>query len=158
MARITGEWLNGPSAALPHDGPNATPKYRGERLGLPENGPGSLALSGRRVAALTIDWLMALGISALIVGSGGLGTSISTITLLVWAVIGVVGVTLFSYTPGQLVVGIQVGRIDNVPRVGVVRAIVRTLLLALVVPAVITDVEGRGFHDRLSKTVVVLAR
>ncbi|MGO9653847.1 MAG: RDD family protein, partial [Mycobacterium sp.] len=38
--------------------------YPGERLGLPESGPGSLAPVGRRVAALTIDWLIAYGLAA----------------------------------------------------------------------------------------------
>lgn len=32
--------------------------YRGERLGLPEEGPGSVAPIGRRVGAIFLDWGM----------------------------------------------------------------------------------------------------
>jgi hypothetical protein len=31
----------------------------------------------------------------------------------------------------------------------------RTILIALVIPAVVTDQDGRGLHDRITKTVVV---
>jgi hypothetical protein len=31
----------------------------------------------------------------------------------------------------------------------------RTLLICLVIPAVITDMQSRGLHDRFAKTVVV---
>jgi len=31
----------------------------------------------------------------------------------------------------------------------------RTFLIALVIPAVVTDKDGRGLHDRITKTVVV---
>ena len=34
--------------------------YRGERLGLPEEGPGSIARPGRRFAALFIDWALCM--------------------------------------------------------------------------------------------------
>jgi len=36
-----------------------------------------------------------------------------------------------------------------------VAALVRTLLLGLVIPAVVTDDDGRGLHDRAAGTVVV---
>jgi len=34
--------------------------YRGERLGLPEEGPGSIAPIGRRLAAVFIDWILSV--------------------------------------------------------------------------------------------------
>jgi uncharacterized RDD family membrane protein YckC len=39
--------------------------------------------------------------------------------------------------------------------IGVWRPIVRTVLLALFVPALITDRDRRGIHDRLAGTVLV---
>ena len=57
---MTGSWLSGLRAALPRDSDGTEMRYRGERLGLPEHGPGSIAGTGRRVAALTVDWLLAL--------------------------------------------------------------------------------------------------
>lgn len=159
MARITGSWLSGPSAAIP-DHPRTTTlsRYRGERLGLPEHGPGSLVGTGRRIAALFIDWLIALGIAALIFGDTSLSGAISTFTLLIWIVIGIGTVGLFSFTPGQFFVGVQVGRVDGPARVGFVRALVRSLILMWVVPALITDTDGRGMHDRATGTGLLRTR
>ncbi|MET0317221.1 MAG: RDD family protein, partial [Rhodococcus fascians] len=39
MARMTGSWLSGPSAAIP-DGQKKEQAYQGENLGLPKSGPG----------------------------------------------------------------------------------------------------------------------
>ena len=42
-------------------------------------------------------------------------------------------------------------------RVGAGKALLRTLLLYLLVPALISDRDGRGLHDRFAGTVVVRA-
>src|SRR3954452_11507831 len=55
-----GSWIEGPKAAAERMGVEFG--YRGKRLGLPEEGPGSIAPVGRRIAALFIDW----GLCALI--------------------------------------------------------------------------------------------
>lgn len=158
MARITGSWLSGPAAAFPKGADGSKELYRGERLGLPAAGPGSLVGTGRRLAALMIDWLMAAGVAALIVGERPLEGPLSTVTLLVWFVVGVLTVTLFSFTPGQYCVGIQVARVDAPVKVGIVRALARQLLLVFVVPALITDIDGRGMHDRATGTALVRTR
>ena len=51
MARAIGSWLSGPEpdSGSPDQAPN---DYPGQRLGLPQTGPGSLARMGRRFAAL----------------------------------------------------------------------------------------------------------
>ncbi|MEU7767981.1 RDD family protein [Nocardia sp. NPDC049190] len=151
MARITGSWLSGPSA---DPGDSATPDFPGAYLGLPQTGAGSLAGMGRRIAALFVDWLIALGISALIVRSG----SASSLTLLVWFVIGVGGVTLFGLTPGQYFLRLRTVRIDAAVPVGFVRALARQVLLVFVVPALFTDADGRGMHDRATGTALVHSR
>ena len=65
-----GSWLEGP----PRESRGA---YPGERLGLPENGPGSIAPMWRRVVALFIDGIMsqliAMGLLGYVQGEGGLG-------------------------------------------------------------------------------------
>ena len=53
-----GSWLSGPRAAAEEDGVDFG--YRGERLGLPEEGPGSIARPGRRLGALAVDWGLCL--------------------------------------------------------------------------------------------------
>lgn len=156
---MTGSWLSGPTAALPKRRAGAEPdKYRGESLGLPESGVGSLASTGRRVAALLIDWLLCVGVAAALLGGNALSGAWSTMTLLIWLVVGVGAVTVSSFTPGQFFAGISVTRIDGPVKVGFVRALARSVLLFFVVPAVITDADGRGMHDRATGTALVLAR
>ncbi|OBH07171.1 MULTISPECIES: RDD family protein [unclassified Mycobacterium] len=136
--------------------PGARSTYPGERLGLPERGAGSLAPMGRRLAALMIDWLIAYGLAALAMAFGLFsGRMLSTAVLIVWLVLGLVSVRLFTFTPGQLVLGLQVASVDGRVPVGVGRLAVRGLLVALVIPALFTDADGRGMHDRLSGTAVL---
>ncbi len=130
--------------------------YPGERLGLPEKGPGALALMGRRLAALTIDWLIAYGLAALAQRWGLFSVhALSTAVLVIWFALGLLAVRLFSFTPGQLALRLQVVSVDGRVPVGIGRLAVRGLLLAMVIPALFTDWDGRGLHDRLSGTAVV---
>ncbi|MEV0294884.1 RDD family protein [Nocardia sp. NPDC050710] len=150
MARITGSWLSGPSA---ESGDSATPEFPGEHLGLPRTGAGSMAGQGRRIAAMFVDWLMAVGISLLILRHVN-----ANLPLLIWFVIGIAAVTLFGFTPGQYFLRLRVIRIDAPVAVGFVRALARQVLLLFVVPALFTDADGRGMHDRATGTAVVHAR
>jgi uncharacterized RDD family membrane protein YckC len=77
---------------------------------------------------------------------------------LVWFVITVVMVGLFGFTAGKLLLGMQVVRLDGTAMVNPLRALPRTLLVALIVPAAIMDADGRGLHDRVTGTVVVRTR
>ena len=150
MAGEIGSWLSGPESA-------GTPgEYPGQRLGLPESGPGSVARQGRRVAALAIDWLLAYGIAALGLTFGLITMRYLSLTVLViWFVLGVASVRLFGFTPGQYLLGLRVASVDNRLHVGSGRAAARGLLIALVLPALFTDSDGRGVHDRLTGTAVV---
>jgi uncharacterized RDD family membrane protein YckC len=151
MARSSGSWLSGPSA---DPGDPATPEFPGQHLGLPRAGAGSMVGLMRRIAALFVDWMIALGLATLIARSA----SASTLTLLVWFVIGVAAVTLFGYTPGQYFLRLRVIRIDEPVAVGFVRALARQVLLIFVVPALFTDDDGRGMHDRATGTAIVRSR
>ncbi|MQY25646.1 RDD family protein [Nocardia aurantia] len=154
MARITGSWLSGPNAADPDDARPA--EYPGELLGLPKQGAGSLAGMARRIVALFVDWFIALGITALILhGHNG---SLNTLTLVIWFVIGVVTVVLFGFTPGQYFLRLRTIRIDSTGGVGIVRAVARQVLLIFVIPALFTDSDGRGMHDRATGTALVHSR
>ena len=108
MARAIGSWLSGPEpdSGSPDQGPN---DYPGQRLGLPQTGPRSLARMGRRIAALFVDWLIAYGLAALAM-TFGIGTmaTLSTAVLVVWFVLGAVSVRLFGFTPGQFALGLLV--------------------------------------------------
>jgi uncharacterized RDD family membrane protein YckC len=136
--------------------PESRSAYPGERLGLSQSGSGSLAPMGRRLAALMIDWLIAYGLAALAMAFGVYSERmLSTAVLVVWLALGVVAVRLFSFTPGQLVLGLQVAAVDGRLPIGVGRLAVRGLLLATVIAALFSDSDGRGLHDRLSRTAVV---
>jgi hypothetical protein len=54
--------------------------------------------------------------------------------------------------------GIRVASIDSAAVVGVPRAILRTALIALLIPPLVRDGDGRGWHDRATRTVVVRSR
>lgn len=145
------------TAADPGGGPSGT--YRGERLGMPRTGAGAVAGFGRRLAAVTVDWFLALFIAGLFTGRDpfGGGSGLSWIVLGVWFVLTAVAVAAFGITPGMAAVGIRVASLDSV-LVGVPRALLRTALLALVIPALARDGDGRGWHDRATRTVVVRTR
>ncbi|MCX6480108.1 MAG: RDD family protein [Mycobacterium sp.] len=153
MAGEIGSWLSGPESA-------GTPgEYPGQRLGLPESGPGSVARQGRRVAALAIDWLLAYGIAALGLTFGLITMRYLSLTVLViWFVLGVASVRLYGFTPGQYLKGLRVASVDNRLHVGTGRAAARGLLISLVIPALFTDADARGIHDRLTATAVVRSR
>jgi hypothetical protein len=125
-------------------------------------GPGSLVGLGRRVAALVLDWFIAYGLASLAVTVGLVsaerffGSDIgSTAVMGVWLLLGAASVRLFGFTPGQYALGLRVASVDHRMHVGVGRALGRGVLVALVVPALFTDGDGRGFQDRLTGTAVV---
>ncbi len=151
---MTGSWLSGPRAALPQGGDGTDDRYRGERLGLPQHGAGSLAGPGRRVAAITIDWLLATGLGYLFTAPADPGYW----RVAVWAALSTLSVAVLSTTAGQAAVGIGVARIDAPTSVGLLRSVIRVVLIFLVVPPLVWDTDGRGLHDRLTGTAVIRSR
>jgi RDD family protein len=156
MARVIGSWLSGPEpseSGSPDQGPN---DYPGQRLGLPPSGPRSLARTGRRIAALFLDWMIAYGLAALAMTTGLVSAAtLSTAVLVIWLVLGAVSVRLFEFSPGQLALGLVVVPTDGRERVGIGRAVARGVLIALVIPPLFTDTDQRGLHDRLTNTAVL---
>jgi hypothetical protein len=155
MARAIGSWLSGPE---PDSGgtDQAPNDYPGQRLGLPMNGPRSLARMGRRIVALFVDWLIGYGLAALAMSLGLVSmTGLSTAVLIVWFVLGAVSLRLFGFTPGQYASGLMVVPVDGRQHVGFGRAIVRGMLIAVVIPPLITDADMRGLQDKVTNTAVV---
>lgn len=152
--RDLGSWLQGPKQTLEEQGYDFG--YKGERLGMPETGPGSVASVGRRLAALTIDWLACLLIARLVFGRDGGDVALETMGL--FALMTIVLVSFAGASFGQRIMGLRVVSVPDGGAVPIPRVIVRTLLLCLVVPAVIWDRDQRGLHDRAARTVVVNAR
>ena len=124
-------------------------RYPGERLGLPEQGSGSIARLGRRVGALFIDY----GAAYLISGFWGWD---SLAILTIFAIIQVVFIPTLQGSPGHRIFGLRLVRLDGA-WAGLWRPIVRTLLLVIVIPAVIWDADQRGLHDKAAGTVLLRA-
>jgi uncharacterized RDD family membrane protein YckC len=121
--------------------------YPGEKLGLPRDGPGSVAGLGRRLLALLIDWLLCLVISLWAIHSGAW-------TLPIFAVQDYLLSAFAGMTIGKRLLGIRLMRVDGHP-IGFGWALLRTLLLLTVIPPLITDHDLRGLHDRAANAVVV---
>jgi len=160
--RDVGSWLSGPRDALAEQGIDLG--YRGQRLGLPETGVGSVAGFGRRLGALLIDWVASVLIARLAFPEAAAAEpgqpGASTFPLMV---LGIFALEVFALTWltgasfGQRILGIGVRRVDGGP-LAPVRALTRTVLLCLAVPALVWDRDGRGLHDRASGSVCVRTR
>jgi uncharacterized RDD family membrane protein YckC len=135
--------------------------HRGERLGLPAAGSGSLATTGVRLGAFVVDAIASSLIAALFVqalgGHGTTGRLPGSWSLVPLAVDYLLGVLVAGRTLGMYLFGLRVVRVGRDVAVDPVRLFVRTALLFALVPAVIWDRDGRGLHDRLSDTAVVRA-
>lgn len=160
--RDIGSWLSGPGSVNPQGAGDQA--WRGQLLGCPEAGPGSVAGFGRRVAALLVDWFGSILIVTLIsAGRYGFGAApedgarTQLLTLAVFAGEVALLTWLGGASAGQRVVGLTVRRIDG-QRVPLLSAVARTLLICLVIPPVVYDRDGRGLHDRAAASIVLRAR
>jgi hypothetical protein len=130
--------------------------YPGERFGLPETGPGSVATLLRRGGQFLLDSLLA-GVVALIFTYPAPPQNWS---LLTWAILMVVPVAVIGATPAMALLGMRVVRLDRPESagVGLLWTLVRTASVFFIVPALIMDRDSRGIHDRASRTVVIRTR
>jgi uncharacterized RDD family membrane protein YckC len=129
-------------------------RVRGASLGLPAAGRGSLATFGSRVVAFLIDALA----SSLIAGIFTAPHFPGNWSLLALGVIYVGSLVLLGQTPGMRLLGLRLAHPREGQRLALWRAVVRTALLFLLVPALVVDADGRGLHDRLTDTAVVRDR
>jgi uncharacterized RDD family membrane protein YckC len=129
--------------------------YAGQRLGLPEDGPGSVASWLRRIGALFVDWFASLLAAAFIGSTLRLSDAWTDwLPLLVFWLESSLGSALAGGSFGQLAVRIAVRRLDG-RSLDPFGALLRQLLICLVVPPVIYNRDHRGLHDLAVRTVVV---
>ena len=135
---------------------------------LPEPGPGSGKASSdtdaeggprtptflRRFGAVLVDWLLcqliAVGLLGVDTAAGG-GAAFAP--LAVFAAENILLVSLTGSTIGHRLFGMQVWQVR--PGSFPFQVVVRTALLCLFVPAVLTSRDGRGFHDVWAGTRIV---
>jgi uncharacterized RDD family membrane protein YckC len=132
--------------------PDAPPadSYPGARLGLPQDGSGSIATLGPRVLALLVDWTCAVVISIAFFSYDPFATT------WVFAAVQAVFIPTINGSPGHRLLRLRVQRVGG-GWPGVWRPLVRTALLILVIPAAIWDADNRGLHDKAAGTVLVRA-
>ncbi len=141
-------WLEGPKASLEDQGYEFG--YKGQRLGLPESGPGSVAGMGRRFVALLVDWLACVLVARLI-SAGDPGPALPLVIFFIEVALltALMGSSFGQRILGIRVVSLKTGRLDPM------RAALRTLLICLVVPPLVFDRDQRGLHDKAANSVAV---
>jgi uncharacterized RDD family membrane protein YckC len=100
------------------------------------------------MAALAIDWTIAVIVSIAFFGYDGWAT------LAIFAAAQVVMLLTANASIGHLALGLRVVPVAG-GYLGLWRPFARTALLCLVIPAVIWDRDQRGMHDRLAGTLLV---
>jgi uncharacterized RDD family membrane protein YckC len=143
-------------------GVTAPQAYRGEKLGLPAGGTGALVTTGPRLGAFLVDAVASALIAGLFTqasssGNGAADRLPGSWSLVPFAVDYVVGLLVAGRTLGMYLFGLRVVRVDRPAPIDPFRAVARTVLLLLLLPAVIWDRDGRGLHDRFTDTAVVRA-
>ena len=141
------------SSAADPDGPvgGSRPPVPGRSRFAPAEGALPVAPLGRRLIALAVDWAAAVAISM------GFFDYDAMATLAIFAVMTVVLVGTLGSTIGHLVLGMGVRAAPGTPP-GPLRALVRTALLCLVIPAVVWGPDGRGLHDVVAGTTITRIR
>jgi uncharacterized RDD family membrane protein YckC len=145
--RGTGPGNPGQAAASDQSAGRDEDSYPGKRFGLPEEGSRSVAGVGQRLGALIVDWLACTVISLAIFRT-------QTWTIAFFAAEAWLLTALTGFTLGKRLLRIRVARIDGRP-VGLLSALIRTVLLLLVVPPLVLDRDLRGLHDKAAKTIVL---
>jgi uncharacterized RDD family membrane protein YckC len=118
----------------------------------------------RRILALLVDWFASSLVVIVILGPGRFFADQSTapdplpgiLTLVVFVLETTVFTALSGGSFGKLMTRLRVVRLDGTGRhPGLLPALARTLLVALVIPPLVFRPDGRGLHDILTGTATV---
>jgi uncharacterized RDD family membrane protein YckC len=135
-----------------------TQDYPGQRLGLPQQGPGSVASWRRRILAIAIDWT-ASWLVALALFQGVLTDDRSSAAdLLLVPAIAVAQTAFFTAflggSFGHVICRTGVVRLDGGP-MGMLRPLLRAVLVYLVIPPLVFNRDNRGLHDLAAGTILL---
>jgi uncharacterized RDD family membrane protein YckC len=124
----------------------------------PDTGIGSVAGFGSRFVAFVIDGVLA-DLLAIALNGGFHNNGVqSALSYIAFLLIELIFVTVAGQTPGMRAVGIAVLREDRQGRPAFKWVLLRTVLLATIVPALFNDGSGRAMHDRAAGTVMIHVR
>ncbi|MFI1988206.1 RDD family protein [Actinoplanes sp. NPDC020271] len=108
---------------------------------------------GQRLIALLIDWVLCLLVASLY--ASPYRASWPPVVLLV--LVNTIFIGLFAQTPGMRLTRLRCVSYTDGGAIGLLRGLYRAVLLALLIPALIADGEGRGLHDRAAGSMVIRA-
>jgi uncharacterized RDD family membrane protein YckC len=108
---------------------------------------------GRRFGALLIDWILCVLIAGAFSDTRRSPWLAPSILVLEYTFF----VGFFTQTPGMWLTRIRCVSYPDGNVIGAVRALLRGLLLALLIPALIMDTLGRGLHDKAARSIMVPA-
>ena len=123
----------------------------------PAAGPGAVAGIGVRLVAFLVDSVIAIAVGVASTGPPP-SKGYNVVVLGTFLAIELVFVGLVGQTPGMRVAGAAVVRVPDGGKPMIGWVLVRTLLLATVLPALIVDASGRAMHDRAAGTVMIRTR
>ena len=109
---------------------------------------------GRRFGALVIDWILCLLVASLYANPRVVAWPPVVVLVLEYGFF----IGLFAQTPGMFITRLRCVSFADGRPIGIPRALLRGLLLALVIPALIMDADRRGLHDRAAGSIMVSAR
>ena len=131
---------------------------------MPQPLPFETASWGRRVLALVVDWFASSLVVIVILGPARFFADQSTspdplpslLTLVVFVVESALLTALSGGSFGKLATRLRVVRIDGSGRnPGLLGALARTILVAVVIPPLVFRPDGRGLHDLMAGTATV---
>jgi uncharacterized RDD family membrane protein YckC len=103
---------------------------------------------GQRLWAFVIDIVIADLLAIIVNGGYHVGGRQNLLNYLAFLLIEIVFVTMAGQTPGMKMARIAVVRESDYGKPQLRWVLLRTLLLAVIVPALIVDENGRAMHDR----------
>lgn len=130
-----------------------------------KSAPAETASWARRMLAVLVDWLACMLVVIAFVGparyfpSAGTeltGVNPSILTLLLFVAESTVLTSLAGGSFGKLATRLRVVRMDGNPSpVDPLRALLRSVLVALVIPPLVFRPDGRGLHDLIVASATV---
>ncbi len=110
---------------------------------------------GRRLAAITLDWLACYAVVAALSGGIGQMSPNRSPSILALFYIEVLVLTMLQGASlGQKIFGIRAVRFVDGGALSPIHVFIRTTLLVIVVTALTYDHDGRGIHERLSGSIL----
>jgi hypothetical protein len=116
---------------------------------------------GRRLGAITIDWLASYAIAFAFFAGGGnfgervTGSRVPTTLILIAEYAILIALTGASF--GHRLLRLKVVDFGHGGMPSIRQALIRTGLMAIVITAITYDEDGRGIHERFSQTKLARA-